>query len=150
MGNDYDKCRDCKHIDMFHSFDEPCVRCKDNDHFVKRYEWGMSEKTEFTENIRVVDHINPDHYKSETSLECIEAMEIIFGEMPVYNFCICNAWKYIWRWKNKNGVEDLHKADWYIHRARRYCKGGEPTTLKGISNYIIREINNWEATHEKS
>ena len=60
------------------------------------------------------DNINPDHYKKETSLECIEAMELIFGAAAVRSFCICNAWKYIWRWKNKNGGEDLHKADWYI------------------------------------
>lgn len=53
------------------------------------------------------DNINPDHYKNQTSLECIEAMEIIFGRDAVIDFCICNAWKYIWRWKHKNGQEDL-------------------------------------------
>lgn len=64
----------------------------------------------------IKDNINPDHYKSQTSLECIEAMQLTFGEVGVINFCACNAWKYIWRWKNKNGVEDLHKAEWYIHK----------------------------------
>ena len=63
------------------------------------------------------DNINPDHYKSETSLECIETMEIIFGRDPVIDFCVCNAWKYIWRWKNKNGEEDLVKAGWYLSYA---------------------------------
>lgn len=66
------------------------------------------------------DRINPDHYKSETSLECIEAMEIIFGKEAVMHFCLCNAWKYIWRWKHKNGTEDLEKAIWYIQRANSY------------------------------
>ena len=47
------------------------------------------------------DPVNPDHYKNQTSLECIESMEIIFGEDAVLDFCLCNAWKYIWRWKNK-------------------------------------------------
>ena len=70
------------------------------------------------------DHINPDHYKKETSLECIESMELIFGKDAVYDFCVCNAWKYIWRWKNKNGVEDLKKAEWYVNRAQKYY--GEP------------------------
>ena len=65
-----------------------------------------------------IDNINPDHYKSQTSLECIEAMEIIFGRDAVIDFCRCNAWKYIWRWKNKNGQEDLKKARWYLSRAR--------------------------------
>ncbi len=63
------------------------------------------------------DNINPDHYKSSTSLECIEAMEVIFGSEAVIDFCLCNAWKYIWRWKNKNGEEDLDKADWYVNEA---------------------------------
>lgn len=66
------------------------------------------------------DNINPDHYKNETSLECIEAMEIIFGQVPVLDFCLCNAWKYIWRWRNKNGLEDLNKAKWYLNRAAYY------------------------------
>lgn len=28
--------------------------------------------------------------------------------------CTANAIKYLWRWKRKNGVEDLKKAVWYI------------------------------------
>ena len=64
-----------------------------------------------------LDNINPDHYKNSTSLECIEAMELAFGHKAVLNFCICNAWKYLWRWKNKNGTEDLEKAEWYCNKA---------------------------------
>ena len=68
-------------------------------------------------SLETKDNINPDHYKSSTSLECIEAMELVFGKSVVIDFCVCNAWKYIWRWKNKNGVEDLKKANWYVLRA---------------------------------
>ncbi len=99
-----------------------------------------------------VDRINPDHYKKETSLECIESMEIIFGMDAVFNFCICNAWKYIWRWKNKNGIEDLHKADWYITRAWRYCKPDDArmATISRMKNYISTNIDEWEAKkHEE-
>lgn len=64
------------------------------------------------------DHINPDHYKNSTSLECIEAMQLAFGREVVLYFCLCNAWKYIWRWKNKNGEEDLNKASWYVEYAK--------------------------------
>lgn len=66
------------------------------------------------------NNINPDHYTKGCSLECIESMELIFGEKTVLDFCICNAWKYIWRWKNKNGKEDLEKAKWYIDRGFKY------------------------------
>lgn len=69
------------------------------------------------------DNINPDHYKNQTSLECIEAMEIIFGRDAVIDFCTCNAWKYIWRWKNKNGTEDLENASWYLERAYNMLDG---------------------------
>lgn len=62
------------------------------------------------------DNINPDHYKNSTSLECIEAMQIAFGREAVLYFCLCNAFKYVWRWKNKNGIEDLDKAQWYIRK----------------------------------
>ena len=72
-----------------------------------------------------MDNINPDHYKNQTSLECIEAMEIIFGKDAVMNFCMCNAWKYIWRWKNKCGIEDLKKAMWYIDKATDYLSGSD-------------------------
>ena len=99
------------------------------------------------------DNINPDHYKKECSLECIEAMELIFGGKAVLDFCVCNAWKYIWRWKNKNGVEDLRKADWYVNKAneinRNYltaCYEGEINRMK---SYISAEIDKWEDEHEE-
>ena len=76
------------------------------------------------------DNVNPDHYKKSTSLECIEAMRIVFGDRAVVNFCLCNAWKYVWRWKNKNGQEDLKKAMWYVD------KGSE---LHNNSPYIFNQ-----------
>ena len=95
------------------------------------------------------DPTNPDHYKNRTSLECIEAMEIIFGKAAVLDFCACNAWKYIWRWKNKNGLEDLEKAKWYVDKAKElidrcaaeeHCVTiGYNRTLKEIKNYIHRQ-----------
>lgn len=64
------------------------------------------------------DNVNhPEHYANSCSLECIDAMLIAYGEQAVYDFCICNAFKYLWRYKNKNGLEDLCKADWYIKKA---------------------------------
>ena len=91
--------------------------------------------------------INPDHYKNETSLECIEAMEILFGKSFTVDFCVGNAWKYIWRWKNKGGQTDLHKATWYIDRAYKILDGwigynGDEAkireTLKSMEEYIDR------------
>ena len=66
----------------------------------------------------MADNVNhPAYYEASTSIECIEAMELMFGEQAVYDFCLCNAYKYIWRHKNKNGLEDLNKAEWYLNKA---------------------------------
>lgn len=65
-----------------------------------------------------MDNINhPNHYENSCSIECIEAMEMIYGKKALYNFCKLNAFKYIWRYKNKNGKEDLEKANWYCNKS---------------------------------
>jgi hypothetical protein len=57
-----------------------------------------------------VDNVNhPSHYEGNTSLECIECMRVAFGAKAVYDFCLCNAFKYLWRYKNKNGAEDIER-----------------------------------------
>ena len=38
------------------------------------------------------------------------------GAAAVQDFCICNAFKYLYRHKNKNGVEDIKKAIWYLNK----------------------------------
>ena len=62
------------------------------------------------------DPVNrPAHYTSG-GIECIDAMQAAFGAEAVKDFCLCNAFKYLWRHRNKNGVEDLEKACWYLNR----------------------------------
>ena len=66
------------------------------------------------------DNINhPAHYEGNTSLECIDVMEIAFGAEAVGNFCLCNAFKYLWRYRQKGGADDIGKAKWYLE----YTKG---------------------------
>lgn len=56
------------------------------------------------------DNVNhPSHY--EGKIECIDAMIETQGVEAVKSFCIVNAFKYLWRWKNKNGVEDVKKGE---------------------------------------
>lgn len=62
------------------------------------------------------DPVNhPAHYTSG-GIECIDAMQAAFGDEAIKDFCLCNAFKYLWRHRNKNGVEDLKKARWYLNR----------------------------------
>lgn len=62
------------------------------------------------------DPVNrPSHYTSG-GIECIDAMQAAFGVEAVKDFCLCNAFKYLWRHRSKNGVEDLKKCRWYLNR----------------------------------
>ena len=68
----------------------------------------------------VIDNVNhPSHYENGCSIECIEAMELAYGKAQVVIFCKLNAFKYLWRYKNKNGLEDLCKANWYLSYIRK-------------------------------
>lgn len=62
------------------------------------------------------DNINPAHYKDRTSIECIDAMIMTFGVERTAEYCVQNAYKYVWRYKYKNRLEDLKKAEWYIDK----------------------------------
>ena len=62
------------------------------------------------------DPVNPNHYKSKNGIECIQALTAATeGLEGIEAVCTANAIKYLWRWKEKNGVEDLKKAIWYIN-----------------------------------
>lgn len=58
----------------------------------------------------------PAHY-TKTSIECIDAMIETQGVEAVKAFCVCNAFKYLWRHNEKNGDEDIKKASWYLNKA---------------------------------
>ena len=62
------------------------------------------------------DNVNhPSHYETG-KFECIDVMIETQGVEAVKNFCICNAFKYLYRAKKKNGLEDYKKAKWYIEK----------------------------------
>ena len=63
-----------------------------------------------------LDNVNhPSHY-GKGSIECIELMLETQGTEDVKAFCICNAMKYLYRHKKKNGDEDVRKASWYLNK----------------------------------
>lgn len=62
----------------------------------------------------VPDTINPSHYK-QGNIECIDAIKAATGD-GFRGYLTGNILKYMWRWKHKNGVEDLKKARWYLDR----------------------------------
>lgn len=58
---------------------------------------------------------SPSHY-NQGDIECIDAMESAYGTEAVKCFCMCNAFKYQWRFKEKNGKEDILKCQWYQNK----------------------------------
>ena len=68
--------------------------------------------------IVAVDMVNhPPHYAiSDNNIECIDAIsEAVKDLRGMDAICTGNAIKYLWRWKKKNGIEDLKKAQWYLN-----------------------------------
>lgn len=61
----------------------------------------------------VVNH--PKHYETGR-FECIEVIRETQGCEALKNFCICNAFKYLYRHNRKNGIEDVKKAKWYVDK----------------------------------
>ena len=63
------------------------------------------------------DNVNhPPHYTNSSAVcsQCKYPIECIDITRHL-DFNIGNAIKYLWRYKDKNGAEDLRKAIWYIN-----------------------------------
>lgn len=91
-------CNDC----IYQGCDldaEPCVDCEGANRFAQKED--------------VVNH--PSHYETG-KFECIDVMQEVFGVDAVKDFCLCNAFKYLYRTKRKNGLEDIKKCQWYINK----------------------------------
>jgi len=62
------------------------------------------------------DNVNhPAHYETG-KFECIDVMVETQGEEAVKAYCLCAAFKYLYRHRRKNGLEDIKKARWYLDK----------------------------------
>lgn len=62
----------------------------------------------------VVNH--PSHY-TQGGIECIDAITAAtVGKTGIEAVCVANVVKYLWRYEEKNGLEDVKKARWYLER----------------------------------
>lgn len=62
------------------------------------------------------DNVNhPDHYNAG-GIECIDALEASMSKIRFCGFLKGNIEKYLWRYENKNGLEDLMKARFYLDK----------------------------------
>jgi len=67
------------------------------------------------------DNVNkPNHYR-KGNVECIDAIKSATGDGYEY-YLQGNIIKYMWRYKHKNGLEDLQKAQWYLSELLKFKK----------------------------
>lgn len=89
---------------------------------------------------KMVSH--PSHYQSKSGLEVIDVIAAFTeGLEGIEAVDTGNAIKYICRWKDKNGIQDLEKAMWYIqHLIEHLIKEDEEKrvelTLEKYREYV--------------
>lgn len=113
LDNDAEKCKDNKDLSWYN---------KEIERIAKEIEIIAKEiadnvvlelrKTENGDNI-----ISPNHYVSDSGIEVFEVQEAFIHELKGMAASYwCNVVKYILRFQNKNGVEDLKKAKYYLEK----------------------------------
>ena len=64
----------------------------------------------------MTDSVNhPSHYTTG-DIECIDAIKASMTMNEYLGYLRGNSIKYLWRYRQKNGIEDLRKAEWYTRR----------------------------------
>ena len=73
--------------------------------------------TSSVDDTEQVDNVNnPKHYNLG-KVECIDAIEsATVGKVGIQAVCTANAIKYLWRFEEKGGLEDIKKAQWYLNK----------------------------------
>lgn len=68
-------------------------------------------------SVNDADTVNhPSHY-TQGGIECIDAITAAtVGKTGIEAVCVANVVKYLWRYEEKNGLEDVKKARWYLER----------------------------------
>jgi len=79
------------------------------------YSEGIKQVFKETRDM-VKDNVNnPTHYGTG-NIECIEYIEDFLKREEFIGYLRGNIAKYMHRWRYKNGLEDLHKARWYLDK----------------------------------
>ena len=64
---------------------------------------------------------NPPHY-NKGGIECIDAIEAMLTQEEFVGYLRGNSLKYRWRFRYKNGIQDLEKAEWYENKLMETLK----------------------------
>ena len=81
----------------------------------RRINEAIKAEERVVSRLSTYDAINPSHYK-DNGIECIEYIKERLPNDAFLGYLNGNVIKYTHRWKDKNGIEDLRKARWYLDR----------------------------------
>ena len=134
-----DSIDDCDNCELMKKYDKDTIEFTDqyacifdemsDDMLNKCYNWYKELDPAACENAEVeepnADMVNhPSHY-TQGGIECIEALKAAtVSKTGIEAVCTANAIKYLWRYEEKNGVEDVKKARWYIDRLIKELENG--------------------------
>ena len=94
---------------------------------------------------------HPIHYQNNGK-ECIDLMIEKYGLRATIDFCILNAFKYIFRYGRKEGnpdYQELNKAEWYLKWADEHNVFSDYNTMANILE-LQNKINNLRKDIESS
>lgn len=91
-----------------------------------RLDGGHLKDAEVKMDENVPDMVNhPQHY-TQGGIECIDALKAAtVGKRGIEAVCVANVIKYLWRYEEKNGIEDVRKAKWYVERLLKELEEGQ-------------------------
>jgi hypothetical protein len=75
-----------------------------------------------------VNPIHPDYYLSKSSdgFSCLNSIESAIGQKGFEDYCVGCIVKYLFRFREKNGVVDLQKAENYLRiLIKSYSRKGQ-------------------------
>ena len=137
------ECHKCDSCELKNLYDEQTDVFTDNNGCVfdemdeqmveKIYGWYKELDQAACENAKAeccnkepdADMVNhPVHY-TQGGIECIDALKAAtVSKTGIEAVCTANAIKYLWRYEEKNGIEDVKKARWYIDRLIKELENG--------------------------
>ena len=111
-----------------------CIFHKMSDDMLNKcYNWYKELDPASCENVEAkccnkepdIDMVNhPSHY-TQGGIECIDALKAAtVSKTGIEAVCTANVIKYLWRYEEKNGIEDVKKARWYIDRLIKELENG--------------------------
>lgn len=82
---------------------------------------------------------HPNHHMGHTGIEAMDALKSAMGLEAMQYFYWGNAFKYLWRWKEKGGLEDLRKCNNYVGMMIENYPRYSPDILEIENKEVARE-----------